>query len=78
MSTEPALSFFTRMGVAPNDKNTVTFYADTGFNYKGILANRDKDTLGPGFSYAQLSRDLVDDSGRQPCTWVFRRDQNHG
>ena len=65
VSTERALSFFTRIGVAPNDKNTVTFYADTGFNYKGILANRDKDTLGLGFSYAQLSRDLIDDSGRK-------------
>ena len=63
MNTERALSFFTRIGIAPNDKNTVAFYADAGFNYKGILVNRDKDTLGLGFSYAQLSRDLVDDSG---------------
>ena len=36
-----------------------------GVNYKGILPNRDKDTLGLGFSYAELRRDLVDDSGRR-------------
>lgn len=60
-----ALSFFTRVGAAPNDRNTVTFYGDTGFNLKGMLVSRDKDVLGLGFSYAHLSSELVNDSGRR-------------
>lgn len=56
------LSIFTRIGGAPDDRNTVVFYADAGFNYKGLVAGRDKDTLGLGFSYARLSDDLVDNS----------------
>lgn len=60
-----ALSFFTRVGGAPNDRNTVAFYGDTGFNIKGMLASRDKDVLGLGFSYARLSPELVDDSGQR-------------
>jgi hypothetical protein len=36
-----------------------------GVNYNAILANRDEDTLGLGFRYAELRRDLVDDLGRR-------------
>jgi porin len=59
-----ALSFFTRIGFAPPDKSTVTFYGDTGFHFRGVIASRPNDTLGLGFSYARLSSDLRDESGR--------------
>jgi len=62
---ERAMSVFARIGAAPNDRNTVVFYADSGFNYKGILASREKDTLGLGFNYTQLSSELVDNVGRR-------------
>lgn len=64
-NADRALSFFGRVGAAPNDRNTVAFYGDTGFNFKGMLPRRDSDTLGLGFSYARLSADLVDESGRR-------------
>ncbi len=57
---ERALSFFLRIGAAPNDRNTVAMYADAGLNLKGIFPTREKDTLGLGFSYADLSPGLVD------------------
>jgi porin len=58
------LSAFTRIGFAPPDRSTVTFYGDAGFNFRGIIANRPKDNLGLAFSYACLSSDLRDEFGR--------------
>jgi porin len=58
------LSAFTRIGFAPPDRSTVTFYGDAGLNFRGIIASRPKDTLGLGFSYARLSSDLTDEFGR--------------
>lgn len=59
------LSCFSRFGAAPNDRNTVPFYAEAGFNLKGAMARREEDVLGLGMSYTHLSSDLVDDSGRR-------------
>ncbi len=64
-NVERALSFFTRIGFAPQDRSTVAFYGDAGFDFRGWCAGRPGDTLGIGFSYAQLSSDLRDDSGRR-------------
>ncbi len=58
------LSYFARFGAAPNDRNVVTLYGDTGFNFRGLCARRLQDTLGLGFSYAQLSSALREASGR--------------
>ncbi|MGI9086216.1 MAG: carbohydrate porin [Chthoniobacterales bacterium] len=58
------LSFFSRIGGAPNDRNTVALYADTGLNFKGPIASRAEDIFGVGLSYVKLSDELVDDSGR--------------
>jgi porin len=58
-----ALAIFIRVGAAPADRNEVTFYSDTGLNFKGLLASRKEDILGLGFSYTQLSHDLVGKSG---------------
>jgi porin len=60
---ERGLSFFARLGAAPDDQNPVVFYADAGLNYKGLLVTREKDTLGVGFNYTDLSNDLLDESG---------------
>lgn len=58
-----SLAFFGRAGFAPNDRNLVPVYFDTGFNFQGVLASRANDTLGLGFSYTQLSDELVAGGG---------------
>ena len=55
---DQGLSGFFRVGGAPDGRNTVPFYFDTGLNYKGLLPGRDKDTAGIGFSYTKLSPNL--------------------
>lgn len=57
------LSCFVRSGVAPADRNTVTFYGDAGLTCKGPFAPRAQDTLGLAYSHTELSHKLVDDSG---------------
>ena len=37
-----ALSFFTRIGFAPPDRSTVTFYGDAGLHFRGLVASRSK------------------------------------
>jgi len=63
-NAERALSFFTRVGFAPEDRSTVSLYADVGLNFRGWCAGRPGDTVGLGFSHTQLSPNLRDDSGR--------------
>ena len=58
-----ALAFFGRVGVAPDDRNTVPLYFDTGFDFRGILPSHVDDTLGLGFSYTQVSDGLADKGG---------------
>jgi porin len=50
-----ALAVFGRMGAAPDDRNTVPFYFDAGFNFRGILPTRTDDIAGLGFSYTKVS-----------------------
>jgi len=52
-STE-GLGCFTRFAFAPQDRNFVNFYFDTGLTYKGLIPGRGDDTLGVAFGYAQL------------------------
>jgi len=61
---DQGLSGFLRIGGAPEDRNTVPFYFDTGFNFKGLLPGRDKDIAGLGLSYTKLSTNLRDDAGQ--------------
>ncbi len=63
-SKDRVLSFFSRAGGAPADRNTVTWYCDAGLNFKGLMASRAQDTLGFAFSHTELSHDLVNDSRR--------------
>ena len=60
---DQGLSGFLRIGGAPGDRNTVPFYFDTGFDYKGLLPGREKDITGIALSYTKLSTDLCDDAG---------------
>ena len=60
---DQGLSGFLRIGGAPDDRNTVSFYFDTGLDYKGLLPGREKDIAGIGFSYTRLSAKLRDDAG---------------
>lgn len=48
------LGVFARLGAAPGDRNLVSFYADTGFNFKGPLASRTDDVFGIGIAFAQI------------------------
>lgn len=60
---DQGLSGFVRLGGTPEDRNTVPFYCDGGFNYKGLLPGREKDLAGIGLSYTQVSKRLVDGAG---------------
>jgi porin len=51
------IGVFLRLGAAPMaDRNLVTLYADTGFNFKGAIASRPDDIFGVALSVAQISR----------------------
>jgi porin len=54
----PELRVFGRAGFAPEDRNLVDFYAETGLNYRGLLPGRGQDVAGVGFTYTSLSNDL--------------------
>ncbi|HWE75778.1 MAG TPA: carbohydrate porin [Stellaceae bacterium] len=46
---------FLRIGATPMaDRNLVTFYADTGFNFKGIIPSRGDDVFGIALAVAQI------------------------
>lgn len=60
---DQGLSGFLRIGIAPDDRNTVPFCLDAGFNFTGLIAGRDKDIAGIGFVYTKLSNNLSDETG---------------
>jgi len=60
---DQGLSAFLRIGGAPQDRSTVSFNFDTGFNFKGLIPGRDKDIAGIGFSYTKLGSDLRNGDG---------------
>ena len=49
------LGVFVRVAGSPSDRNQVDFYADGGFNYKGLLPDRGDDVLGLALAYARIS-----------------------
>lgn len=59
------MALFGRVGLAPDDRNLVPFYFDTGFNFQGVLPGRADDTLGLIFSHTQLSDALVAGGGAE-------------
>lgn len=48
------LSAFLRLAGSPGDRNLISFYADTGVTYKGLIPGRDDDTAGIGFALSRI------------------------
>lgn len=68
--SDQGLGFFTRIALAPQDRNFVNFYFDTGLTYQGLIPTRDNDTLGVALGYAQISngaRSALADEDSQPA-----------
>jgi len=58
------LSVFGRFSLTPSDRNLVSWYADSGFNYKGLVPGRDNDVAGLAFAYTRISPDAVERAGQ--------------
>ncbi len=52
---DQGLGMFARVSGSPGDRNLISFYADGGLTYKGLLPNRADDTFGVSMAYAQIS-----------------------
>jgi porin len=50
-----SIGMFARASASPDDRNLISFYADTGFAIKGPFASRPDDTFGFGLAYARIS-----------------------
>jgi len=46
---------FVRISASPDDRNLVSFYADAGINFNGVIASRPNDSFGLGLAYARIS-----------------------
>lgn len=49
------LGVFARIAGSPGDRNLISFYADAGLTYKGLIPGRPDDTAGVSVSYARIS-----------------------
>ena len=56
---ERSLNLFVRGGLAPADRNLVSWYVDGGAGFTGLLPGRPNDVLTFGVSYAKISGDAV-------------------
>ena len=72
-----ALAVFGRMGATPDDRNSVPFYCDAGFNFRGILPTRTDDIVGLGFSYTQVSSGPVANGGHEKVVELTYRAALH-
>ena len=57
-----ALAFF-RLAIAPEDRNLTELGIDGGLVFKGLVPDRDWDTLSFGMSYLKISDDISDAVG---------------
>jgi porin len=65
-SDDQGLSGFVRAGGVPNDRNLISFYADGGLVYKGLIPRRPDDKIGLAAAYARVgnnARGLDVDTG---------------
>ncbi len=53
-TTDNGVSAFLRVAGTPSDRNLVSFYADTGINYKGLIPSRGDDVFGIALGYARI------------------------
>jgi porin len=58
-SEKTSLNLFARGGLAPSDRNLISYYADGGGAFKGLLPGRADDVLTFGVAYAKISRDAA-------------------
>ena len=49
---------FARFIGAPEDRNLIDFYADTGITFIGMIPGRPEDALAIGFAYTRISDDV--------------------
>jgi len=52
-------SMFVRGGVAPSDRNLVSWYVDGGMAFKGLLPARGEDILAFGVAHSKISTDAA-------------------
>jgi porin len=55
---DQGVNLFGLVMAAPNDRNAESFFAESGFAWKGAFAGRPDDTLGAAFAYARTSDGL--------------------
>jgi porin len=53
-TADQGLAAFLRIGGDPSSGHEISFYADAGLNYKGLLPDRPSDVLGVAFGYAKI------------------------
>lgn len=62
---------FARLGAAPADRNEISFYADAGVNFAGMVPGRPDDVIGLAVGYAKVSGDARDaDRAANPAVLV--------
>jgi len=54
------LSGFIRLAAAPEDRNHISFYLDTGVALAAPFASRPNDKVGIAFAYAKISPEIAD------------------
>lgn len=52
--SDPGLGFFENLFFQPQDRNLFSFYGDTGFNYRGLIPERDQDVCAIGLAYGLI------------------------
>ncbi|MFG1462552.1 carbohydrate porin [Xanthobacter sp. DSM 24535] len=63
---DQGIGIFGRVTAAPNGQNEISFYADGGVNFKGMVPGRDDDSFGVAFGTSRISsaaRGLDRDTG---------------
>ena len=58
-SDKASLNLFARAVLSPSDRNLISYYADGGAGFKGLLPGRADDVLTFGVSYAKISKDAA-------------------
>jgi porin len=56
---ERSLNLFLRGGLAPADRNLISYYVDGGAGFTGLLPGRANDVLSFGVAYAKISSDAA-------------------
>ena len=63
-AAKQGLGVFARFALAPQDRSFVSFDAEAGLTYTGLLPSRDNDVAGLGVVYARVSGEARDAAGQ--------------